>query len=338
MASDSGLASHFRDLLVCKDQRTIDLLEVGDKTKAKYFEQSQKTDSAFLLKGIALANQCDFEYKNSRNQRLLVELCLMQLASLDFDPEKKKDKPFIIPASEFTQGPIPAPAEAIPKKDKTEPSEKETLQTSSEPASENISSEEVRKPKTDFSNPKNKNSTETPEAKSEADLNEEKAEKAVSVATKSDKKVSGLSLKSIQKKREIQAQQKKAKANDATERHEDFTEAEMHAAWKEFVQHQHQKGEKILASIMQTDLPKLDDKKILLELPNDTMKVELERAQFPLMVFLKQKLQNTGISLQIKVNEKIEEKYAFTPREKYEKLKEKNPLIEDLRTTFDLDI
>jgi len=86
----AGLASHFRDLMVCKNEQTIELLEVGDQTKAKYLEQSKKAPQDFLLKGIELANDCDLKYKSSKNQRLLVELTLMQLASITFDGEKKK--------------------------------------------------------------------------------------------------------------------------------------------------------------------------------------------------------------------------------------------------------
>src|SRR5690606_12080150 len=97
----AGLASHFRDLLVCRNPKTIDLLEVGETSKASYFEQSQKTSEAFLLQGIELANECDLKYKSSRNQRLLVELCLMQLASITFDGEKKKPDNYIIPAVNF---------------------------------------------------------------------------------------------------------------------------------------------------------------------------------------------------------------------------------------------
>lgn len=86
----AGLASHFRDLLVCQDEKTINLLEVGDETKLKYLEQAKKAPYDFLIKGIELSNDCDLKYKNSKNQRLLVELCLMQLASITFDGEKKK--------------------------------------------------------------------------------------------------------------------------------------------------------------------------------------------------------------------------------------------------------
>ena len=86
----SGLASHFRDLLVSKNQATLSLLEVGEQAQQMYGTQAQKCDANFLLKGIEIANDCDLKYKVSQNQRLLVELCLMQLASITFDGEKKK--------------------------------------------------------------------------------------------------------------------------------------------------------------------------------------------------------------------------------------------------------
>ena len=85
----SGLASHFRDLLVARDSATIDLLEVGDNTKKQYLEQATNSNTSFLLQAIELANDCDLKYKTSKNQRLLVELTLMQLASITFDSKKK---------------------------------------------------------------------------------------------------------------------------------------------------------------------------------------------------------------------------------------------------------
>lgn len=86
----AGLASHFRDLLVCKNPATLVLLEAGEVAQGLYREQAQKAGQDFLLKGIDIANDCDLKYKTSQNQRLLVELCLMQLASITFDGEKKK--------------------------------------------------------------------------------------------------------------------------------------------------------------------------------------------------------------------------------------------------------
>ena len=85
----AGLASHFRDLLVAKDPQTTQLLEVGEGTKVKYSTQAQLLDARFLLTAIEIASVCDFQYKLSRNQRLHVELALMQLASIDFEDKKK---------------------------------------------------------------------------------------------------------------------------------------------------------------------------------------------------------------------------------------------------------
>ena len=86
----AGLASHFRDLLVCKNPVTLKLLEVSEQTQQQFAIQAQKASQAFLLAGISTANECDLKYKVSQNQRLFVELTLMQLASLTHDAEKKK--------------------------------------------------------------------------------------------------------------------------------------------------------------------------------------------------------------------------------------------------------
>jgi DNA polymerase-3 subunit gamma/tau len=86
----AGLATHFRDLLVAKNPATLTLLEMGEAAQQLYGEQSQKASQEFLLKGIDLANDCDLKYKVSQNQRLLVELTLIQISSITFDGEKKK--------------------------------------------------------------------------------------------------------------------------------------------------------------------------------------------------------------------------------------------------------
>ena len=98
----NGLASHFRDLLVAKDKATIELLEVGDVAKKKYLEQATEASVQFLIASINKANDCDLSYRASKNQRLLVELTLMQIASITFDGEKKKPANYIIPATFFT--------------------------------------------------------------------------------------------------------------------------------------------------------------------------------------------------------------------------------------------
>ncbi len=86
----SGLASHFRDLLVCKNPATLVLLEAGEQAQQLYGQQAHKCQSDFLLKAIEIANDSDLKFKVSQNQRLLVELALMQLCSINYDGEKKK--------------------------------------------------------------------------------------------------------------------------------------------------------------------------------------------------------------------------------------------------------
>jgi len=78
----AGLSAHFRDLMVCKDSATVELLEVGATIKEKYLAQAQKCSLAFLLKGIEISNKTDLAYRGSKNKRLQVELALMQMCTI----------------------------------------------------------------------------------------------------------------------------------------------------------------------------------------------------------------------------------------------------------------
>lgn len=78
----TGLASHFRDLLVCKDESTLVLFEVGASIKDRYKETAKQCPDWFLYQAIELANNCDLSYRESRNKRLLLELTLIQLCQL----------------------------------------------------------------------------------------------------------------------------------------------------------------------------------------------------------------------------------------------------------------
>lgn len=88
-----GLGEHLRNLLVSKDPQTTSLLEVSESLKQRYAEQSQKCTLNFLLKALALISKTDVNYKSAKNQRLLVEMALMQLTFLTapLDAEKKND-------------------------------------------------------------------------------------------------------------------------------------------------------------------------------------------------------------------------------------------------------
>ncbi|WP_304516939.1 DNA polymerase III subunit gamma/tau [Cecembia rubra] len=77
-----GLTEHLRDLMVCKDPSTVELIQVSDATKDRYLLQSKEISISFLLSALNICNQCDIHYKASKNQRLHVELALMKLAKL----------------------------------------------------------------------------------------------------------------------------------------------------------------------------------------------------------------------------------------------------------------
>ena len=295
----SGLASHFRDLLVAKDTATISLLEVGDTVKKKYLEQAAKASMAFLLPAIDKANDCDLKYKSSKNQRLLVELCLMQVASINFDGEKKKSSNFIIPATFFTSL---SPSVKKVQKEVT-PATKVTTTTATPEAPKPIVTE-VKKPS--IKNVK--------------------------------RRTSALSLKSLQEKREVKV------ISDEEENFDNhpktpFTEEQLKEAWKKYYFKLQELGEKNIASILLAGQPSLKANfEILVNLPNNLMKSQLEKGRPGLLKFLRERLNNYGIAVTINVSETIEKKFAYTPHEKYEKLKEKNPLLEKLKNTFGLDI
>ena len=309
----TGLASHFRDLLVCKNPETIELLEVGEQVKTLFLEQSKKASSELLLEGIIITNNCDLKYKISRNQRLLVELCIMQLASLTFKDEKKKyssyssgkSKNFVIPPSYFSEN--IKPTKKVQK------------------------SNEVSEPKQDYYE---KNEELTPKEKSKDRV----IDRPKILAERNAKKISALSLKSVQKKQQLK---KELIANNPKVQDlpvNEFSEKEMLVVWDEYAKKIEKEGKYNLLSHLTMTAPKLNGNLIQLEYPNNTIKVEVERAKYELLTYLQKSLKNFEIDLDIIVNETTEKRYAYTPIEKYEKLKEKNPLIETLRKEFDLDI
>ncbi len=88
----NALSKHFRDLLVCKDQQTLQLLEVGAGIKEKYKTQSQQISVDFLIKALNIANQYDVSYRTSMNQRLHIELALIELSRIETEKKKPSQK------------------------------------------------------------------------------------------------------------------------------------------------------------------------------------------------------------------------------------------------------
>lgn len=353
-----GLASHFRDLLVAKNQETIALLEVGEQVKTMYFEQSQKASSTFLIEAIALANTCDLKYKSSQNQRLLVELCLLQLTSLTFQGEKKKfnnGERFVVPPSYFksekgSSKSISVGNQKISSDENrspqakistaTEPVDSEVNEPSEKFSLENNSEEKYKAIQQQSEIISSENSSE--ENSSEEKPNTEKPQKVIErpqiLAERNAEKVSALSIKSIQKKQELMRELATNQPDAEDLPVQEFSEEAMQSVWKSYTVTLEKDGKYNLHSHLTMGVPKLEGSIIHLEYPNQTIKVEVERAKHELLGYLRKKLQNYEIDLDITVNETAEKRYAYSTGEKFEKMKEINPLIEKLRQEFDLDI
>ena len=296
----NGLASHFRDLLVAKDKVTLELLEVGDNAKKKYLIQATAASIPFLMQAIQKANDCDLSYRASKNQRLLVELSLMQIASITFDGEKKKSANYIIPAT-FFQSLSPTKKKIA----KILVTKTETVKTPATAV--------VEKPKPALERPVLKN------------------------LGRLAKEPSKYSLKGFNKQKDT----KKTTVQENFDNHpkDAFTEKKLQELWKSYVELLNKKGERSIASIIGTDIPTLGANfQISFTVPNKLMQDQFKKGRPKLMNFLREKLNNYGIAIVVLLNEAVEKKFAYTPDEKYKKLKEKNPLLEKLRQAFELDL
>ena len=308
-----GLASHFRDLWMCKHPDTVSLIEVGSSTQKKYLTQSEMADLSFLEKAITLTNECDLQYKASKNQRLHVELCLMQIASVE--DEKKKDKPYIKPALKTDKAPQKPAAKEEPKSI-AEPIVAKPIE---ETSVETIQPPTLEKPDTE--------STTAPA--------EPVKEKPIALDIQ-PKGVSGLSLSSI-------AYQKNIKANQPmigkSTREETICQESLETAWNALSSQLEADGEYNLAALLNLDSPRLKNKvEIHLNFPNKTNKLELESEKGKIIGVLADALKNDLLQFVIHVSQEEQQNYVYTPRDKYEQLVKINPLVDDIRKEFDLDL
>ena len=289
----NGLASHFRDLLVAKDKATVTLLEVGDTTKKKYLEQATKANIPFLMQAINKANDCDLSYRASKNQRLLVELTLMQIASITFDGEKKKSANYIIPATFFQS--------LSPKKQKV-----------NIPNLNNNLKEKVidEKPKTVKEKP---------------------------VLKSALRRSSSLSLKSIHHKKEV----KKLAVEENFDKHPKtiFTQDQLENSWKEYHKKMIDKGENNMATALGVSTPKLLPNFVIqLNLPSTLIEDHFKEGKYAFLKFLRESLNNYSVRIKIVIDNTIEEKKAYGSSGKYKVLVKKNPLLDKLRQTFELEL
>ena len=329
-----GLASHLRDLMLAQFPATISLMEVGEETKQRYEAQAKQTPPDFLLGAIDIANHCDLQFKNAKNQRLLVELAIMKIASMLSGGEKKNrdwtevSTSPIIPTTEFKEH---TPKKVIKEPAPNTASDELGVETVSAPIIDEVIMETTSAPtivEIPIAKPIPVDGSVLIEAPSKPTLNLEKKEG-----------VSGLSIASLKAKKAHEEALKNKVQVDSPIIEDPFTEEVLQKHWNDFVEKIEKEGQKIIASNLNADQPKLLDNFVIgITLPNDTMKKEVERAQSGVLDYLKAKLNNHSITLKVSVLETMDTKYAFTPEEKYEKIRSKNPAVDVLRQSFDLDL
>ncbi len=315
----NGLAAHFRNILVGKDPSTLKLLEVSEGIRQKYLEQSKAASASFLLSALNIANQCDLNYKNSKNQRLQVELSLIKIChipsalNLSASAEALKKKPESIGKAESQAlKPIQQQSAQVPENKEERPyttAETHPLSIASEPAKADlippppIPSEKpkitVKSLKSAPSIIPNLNDLSSPVNKAEEDA---------------PKYVSGDSRKP-------------------------FTSDDFLNLWNTYAADIKKAGKINLFTIMTANPPTvLDDFKIELVTENRIQEDLLILEKVDLLNFLRVKLENFGIDIITRQAEQNEKKRLYTSHEKYQHMLAKNPMLEEFRRKFNLDV
>ncbi|MEM8521798.1 DNA polymerase III subunit gamma/tau [Flavobacterium sp. PL12] len=161
---------------------------------------------------------------------------------------------------------------------------------------------------------------------------------ASAIFASNEPKVSAFSLASIRAKKALEESTKGIVREVSQLPTESFNETEMLLQWNKYAQRLGDRGFKIMESLLLINDPKLNGTAITLELPNEGSKLDFEKELNGLLGHLKGHLHNHDITIEIIVNESIENKRSFNDQDRYNRLHEINPNIELLRTTFGLDL
>jgi len=314
----NGLATHFRNLLMCQDAATVKLLEVTERVGQRFLIQAKTCAPLNLLKSLRFMNECDVQYRGSKNQRLLVELTLMKMCALHRSPtgeaaepvaEKKNSSsepvavaspPTRVIAMTPSVEPVPPKAE-VTVHDVSAPIVEETLQKE-QAASVPLPTSSVSSART------------------------------VALPSRRSNRPGSVRINAIDE------EQEDTELDPDSLPKEGFTEEHMQRIWNERVQHLFAGKPSLLSSLTKRP-PKLAENH-LIELTLDS-EHELETVnenRSTLLEDIRRNLNNFSVQLQTPVDEVLTSKKAYTPKEKYEKMREMNPHLDMLREKFGLEL
>ena len=320
----NGLSKHFRDLMMCQNEGTTQLLEVDTETEAAFKAQAKQVSKTFLLDALDLTNKYALQYKNSLHPHLQVELCLMQVASLN-EGEKKNSKHYIKPFDG-----VVAPKTAAQK-------QTEASSTSEENSAEAVltpSPEAIIQPSETVENPIEKAGEKNQQTEIPTDIPEKEETIQLDLSSQG---VSGLSLSSLKVKKEHKNKVVFA-SEDKEVRDKEVNQESIEKHWKKFTEIITVNGERNMVALLQLGLPRLKNKvEIHYAVPNDTNRVELEKNSNELMGYLRDQLSNDALTLKLYLELNEKKKFIYTNEEKYKTISEKNPNLEQFKKKFNLE-
>lgn len=334
----TGLASHFRNLLVGKDAATLKLLEVSDGIRTKYLEQSKKASASFLLSGLNIANQCDLNYRNSKNQRLQVEISLIKIchiysalnlaASGPTEAAKKKSTSGIAPAPAVNQHSAPAnapaptaPAQAAPAIPSIPLPEKPAV-VAAPPAAVPAPQPAVPAPAPVTNGASQPAGTSRPK-----------------IAIKPLKGAASLIPNLNDLSAPVMEEEDNGPKYISGESKEPFTEGELISTWNRYTQELLKQNKINLYTLMTSYTPVLkEDFKVEVTIENRIQEELLTLEKVDLLNALRVQLRNFSIDLVLRQAEKNEKKRLYTAHEKYQHMATKNPVLEEFRKKFNLEI
>ena len=333
----TGLSSHFRDLLVGKDPVTLPLLEVGASIRQRYQEQAQKCPLPFLYKAMKLCNECDLNYRISKNKRLLVELTLIQVAQLTTEGDDvsggRSPKQTIKPV--FSQ-----PAAAQPSQVASESSVQQAPVHSS-PASVTANVTPNRQPQMATTarpvSPSATNTTSSAPLPGAGIPSVAKEERKVPVMKMSSL---GVSIKNPQRD---QAAQNATVAHvprvQQPEQDSNFNERDLNYYWQEYAG-QLPKEQVAIAKRMQVLRPVLLNNSTTFEIVVDN---EIAAKDFTALIpelqdYLRGRLKNSKVVMTVRVSAPTETVRAVGRVEKFQMMSQKNQALMQLKEEFGLEL
>ena len=322
----TGLSSHFRDLLVSKDPATLPLLEVGASIRQRYQEQAQKCPLPFLYRAMKLCNDCDLNYRTSKNKRLLVELTLIQVAQITAEGDdaasghspKQAIKPI------FTQ---PAPAQqsqAAPVAPRPQASIKSQTAPATTPVTNTAATTTNSVPHT------------TPTA---ILLAQGKEEKKVPVM-----KMSGLGVSIKRPKAEEEEEETKSTttttAQQAAQPEEDyiFNERDVNYYWQEYAGRMPKEQVAIAKRMQNMRVTLLNDTTFEAVVDNEIVSKEFTAMIPHLQEYLRARLKNRKVTMTVRISAPTEKVHAYGRVEKFQMMVQKNDALLQLKNEFGLEL